>query len=184
MLLVIIFSTYDNFLWLGHRFTIDLKVQKKYLRQEVCPFWCFIIFLALAEMEICQTRLLSQVSFFFQMSLNHEFVSTGFLNFKLIFWQITKMIICRYSEEVWSVLVGSIVWYRVSRDNQLYAELCSPRGCSIVSNYYHKLRKLVGGDSFRELELGKWVTITITFLNFFFHLPETCLDKPTPLFRG
>lgn len=101
------------------------------------------------------------------MSLNHEFVSTGFLNFKLIFWQITKMIICRYSEEVWSVLVGSIVWYRVSRDNQLYAELCSPRGCSIVSNYYHKLRTLVGGDSFRELELGKWVTITITFLNFF-----------------
>lgn len=105
--------------------------------------------------------------FFFQMSINHEFVSTGLFNFKLIFWQITKMIICRYSEEVWSVLVGSIVWYRVSRDNQLYAELCSPRGCSIVSNYYHKLRKLVGGDSFRELELGKWVTITITFLIFF-----------------
>lgn len=122
--------------------------------------------------------------FFFQMSLNHEFVSTGFLNFKLIFWQLTKMIICRYSEEVWSVLVGSIVWYWVSRDNQLYAELCSPRGCSIVSNYYHKLRKLVGGDSFRELELGKWVTITITFLKIFFHLPETCLDKPTPSFRG
>lgn len=78
MLLVIIFSTYDNFLWLGHKFTTDLKVQRKYLRQEV---WCFIIFLALAEMEICQTQLLSQVSCFFQMSLNHEFVSTGFLNF-------------------------------------------------------------------------------------------------------
>lgn len=37
MLLVIIFSTYDNFLLLGHKCTTDLKVQRKYLRQEVRP---------------------------------------------------------------------------------------------------------------------------------------------------
>lgn len=80
------------------------------------------------------------------------------------------MIICRYSEEVWTVSVGSIVWYRVSRDNQLYAELCSPRGCSIVSHYYHKLRKLVGETAFKnqnwEMELQ--IKLTCRYATKFF----------------
>lgn len=85
MLLVIIFSTYDHFLWLGHKFTTDLKVQRKYLRQEVRPIWCFIIFLALAEMEICQTQLLSQVSFFFSNVLKSWVCVYRFFKFLINF---------------------------------------------------------------------------------------------------
>lgn len=97
-------------------------------------------------------------------------VSTSFL-FKCGFFMIFYFLnypnhqtdICRYSEEVWSVPVGSIVRYRVGRDNELYAELCTPRGRSIVSHYHYILGKLVGGGVVADsTRMGEAVAIKIT----------------------
>lgn len=59
--------------------------------------------------------------------------------------------------------MGSIVRYRVGRDNELYAELCTPRGRSIVSHYHYILGKLVGGGVVADsTRMGEAVAIKIT----------------------